>query len=130
MDKTKIIGVEIIPSAVEDARKNAQKNGIKNIEFKCKDVGEFLKILSTFKKNLISSIVLDPPRSGIAPKTLQKLIDFAAPEIIYVSCNPATLVRDTKTLEENDYKLEKIALVDQFPHTSHVECVTRFKLKE
>ena len=130
LDKTKITGVEIIPSAVEDARKNAKNNKIRNILFKCADVRKFLKGIPPFERQHISSIILDPPRAGITPKTLQKLIDFAAPEIIYVSCNPATLVRDTKTLEENNYQLEKITLVDQFPHTSHVECVTRFKLKE
>ena len=125
MPKTKIIGVEIIKSAIEDAKKNAQRNGLKNIDFVCTDVKKFLK---AEKDNLSSNttVIIDPPRAGIAPKSLQKIIDFTPIQIIYVSCNPATMARDTKSLKEAGYKLEKISLIDQFPHTSHIECVGSF----
>ncbi len=129
LDRTQVMGVEIIPSAVDDARKNAKKNNIKNITFKCNDVFKQLKNIPPFERRNTSTIILDPPRAGITPKTLKKLMDFEVPEIIYVSCNPSTLARDTKILEDNNYTLEKISLVDQFPHTSHVECVSRFQLK-
>jgi nucleoside-diphosphate-sugar epimerase len=77
----------------------------------------------------ISTIILDPPRAGIAPKTLQKTIELHAPTIVYISCNPSTQARDTELLRNAGYELEKISLVDQFPHTGHIESVVKFKLK-
>ena len=78
-------------------------------------------------ENKINTIVLDPPRAGIAPKSLKKVIQLKANRIIYVSCNPATQARDAKTLRENGYELIKFSLVDQFPHTSHIESIMLFK---
>jgi 23S rRNA (uracil1939-C5)-methyltransferase len=72
-------------------------------------------------------LMMDPPRAGIAPKTLRKVMDLNAKYMVYISCNPATFARDTETLEANGYQLEKWSLIDQFPHTSHVEVLGRFK---
>lgn len=121
-----VIGVDIVESAIEDARVNAQMNGISNVKFHAADVGKFLNEFPEYQGK-ISTIVLDPPRGGIAPKTLRKVIAIDAPRMVYISCNPATQARDTETLIENGYRLVKWSLVDQFPHTSHVECVALFE---
>ena len=77
--------------------------------------------------NKIKTIILDPARAGIMPKTLQKIIDLNADRMVYVSCNPATQARDTALLREAGYALKKISLVDQFPHTAHIETVALFE---
>ncbi len=123
--ESNITSVEIIESAVLDAKKNAQRNNINHINFICDDVNKFMK---TYSGNP-PTVVLDPPRAGISPKALQRIADFSPQEIIYISCNPATLARDAEILQKNNFVLEKISLVDQFPHTSHVECVTKFRLQ-
>jgi len=120
--KAKITSVEIVEAAVKDAKANAIKNKISNIEFVCADVNVFMKTYA----GKPPVVVLDPPRAGISPKVLQKIIDFAPQEIVYVSCNAATLARDTETLQNSHFSLKTFSLVDQFPHTAHVECVTRF----
>lgn len=122
----KIIGVDIVEEAIEDAKRNAKRNGIHQIQFYAADVGKFLKEQQQFIGK-ISTIVLDPPRAGIAPKTLQKTIDLGAENIVYISCNPSTQARDTDTLRNAGYELEKLALVDQFPHTGHIESIAKFK---
>ncbi len=124
----KIVGVDIIEKAIEDARENAKKNGIHSIDFYAADVGKFLKEYPHYQGN-ISCIVLDPPRAGIAPKTLQKVIDLGAQHIVYISCNPSTQARDANTLNEAGYVLEKYALADQFPHTGHIESIAKFVRK-
>ena len=122
----KVIGIDIVASAIEDAKKNALRNNVSNIEFFADDVGKFLQNQPQFE-NQIKTIILDPARAGIAPKTLQKIIKLNANRIIYVSCNPATQARDTEMLQEAGYTFEKFSLVDQFPHTSHIESVALFK---
>lgn len=122
----RIIGVDIVPEAIEDAKRNAVRNGIKGVEFYAADVGKFLYEFPDFIGK-IKSIILDPPRAGIAPKTLQKVIALGAENIVYVSCNPATQARDAQTLSEAGYQLEKLSLVDQFPHTGHIEAIGNFK---
>jgi tRNA/tmRNA/rRNA uracil-C5-methylase (TrmA/RlmC/RlmD family) len=72
---------------------------------------------------------LDPPRAGIAPKTLQKVIELGAENIVYISCNPSTQARDAAALRDAGFELEKYALVDQFPHTGHIESIAKFKRK-
>lgn len=124
--KRKVIGVDIVADAIADARKNAAANGVSNLEFYAADVGKFLLEYPQFQSH-ISCIVLDPPRGGIAPKTLRKVIALEAPRIVYVSCNPATQARDTIDLIEAGYALVKFSLVDQFPHTAHVESVACFE---
>lgn len=123
--KTQIVGVDIVEEAIVDARKNAKRNNISGIQFFASDVGKFLKEYPDYIGK-IGTIVLDPPRAGIAPKTLQKVIDLGADRIVYISCNPATQARDTEILQREGYQLEKLSLVDQFPHTSHVEAIAKF----
>ena len=123
-----IVGVDIIEKAIEDAKENAKKNGIHSIDFYAADVGKFLKEYPNYQGN-ISCIVLDPPRAGIAPKTLQKVIGLGAQHIVYISCNPSTQARDANTLNEAGYVLEKYALADQFPHTGHIESIAKFVRK-
>lgn len=125
-DNTKIIGVDIVASAIEDAKKNAQRNGIEGVQFYAADVGKFLQMHPEYKGK-IGTIILDPARAGIVPKTLAKIIHLNVNRIVYVSCNPATQARDTETLMQHGYQLKKISLVDQFPHTSHIETVTLFE---
>lgn len=120
-----IIGVDIVEEAIQDAKSNAKRNNISNIEFHAADVGKFLKEYPNYKGN-IKTIILDPPRAGIAPKTLLKVIDLDAKNIVYISCNPSTQARDTETLLQNGYSLDKLSLVDQFPHTGHVESIAKF----
>ena len=122
----KVIGVDIVRSAIENANENAQKNKLLGLKFICADVGKFL-LNNPEYQNKIHTIVIDPPRAGIAPKTLRKVIRLNAEIIIYVSCNPATQARDLVTLNEMGYKLDKFSLVDQFPHTSHIESIMVFK---
>lgn len=122
----KVIGIDIVSSAIEDAKKNALRNKVSNVEFFADDVGKFLQNQPQFE-NQIKTIILDPARAGIAPKTLQKIINLNANRIVYVSCNPATQARDTEILQEAGYTFEKFSLVDQFPHTSHIETVALFK---
>ncbi len=121
-----IIGVDIVASAIEDAKKNAMRNNIKGLQFFASDVGKFLLNHPEYKGK-IETIILDPARSGIAPKTLRKIIRLDAQRIIYVSCNPATQARDTEELIHAGYLLKKISLVDQFPHTAHVETIVLFE---
>lgn len=124
--KTKIIGVDIVKEAIEDAKKNAARNKIENINFFAADVGKFLYNYPEYQGK-IDTIVLDPPRAGIAPKTLNKVGLLAAERLVYISCNPSTQARDSKTLEELGYVIKKISLVDQFPHTGHIEAVCLFE---
>lgn len=122
----RVIGVDIEESAVEDARLNAKRNNLSNVEFFCEDVRIFLKNHSELV-GMIDALVIDPPRSGLSPKALQRSIDLGSSNIIYVSCNPSTMARDTKILKLNGFKLSKFTMVDQFPHTSHIECLGLFK---
>jgi len=116
----KVIGVELICEAVISAKQNAELNNIKNCEFICGDV---LNVIGKLKDNP-DIIVLDPPRSGIHPKALSKISSFGAKHILYISCNPTALVKDLKYFTEHSYDVDKLAVVDMFPHTPHVECVT------
>lgn len=122
----KIVGVDIVASAIEDAKENAKKNNIDGLKFYAADVGKFLTAHPEYKGK-IKTIILDPARAGIAPKTLQKIIHLNADRMVYVSCNPATQARDTELLREAGYQIKKISLVDQFPHTSHIETVVLFE---
>jgi 23S rRNA (uracil-5-)-methyltransferase RumA len=121
-----VIGVDIEPKAIENAKENAERNKISNLEFFATDVGKFLLEQPQYQ-NQLQVLMMDPPRAGIAPKTLRKVMDLNAQYMVYISCNPATFARDTETLEANGYELEKWSLIDQFPHTSHVEVLGRFK---
>ena len=123
---SEIIGVDIVEEAIEDAKRNAKQNKLDQIKFFAADVGKFLNLHPEYAGK-IDTIILDPPRAGIAPKTLLKVIALGAETIVYISCNPATQARDANTLEQNGYQTTKISLVDQFPHTSHIEAIAVFK---
>ena len=128
LPKSKIIGVDIVQSAIADAEQNAKRNNLFNVNFFAADVGKFLLNFPEYQSK-ISTVVLDPPRGGIAPKTLQKIIQLNASNIVYVSCNPSTQARDIKILDEGGYRVQKFCLVDQFPHTSHIESIAIFTKK-
>ncbi|MEL7426697.1 MAG: 23S rRNA (uracil(1939)-C(5))-methyltransferase RlmD [Bacteroidota bacterium] len=125
-EQAEIIGVDIVESAIIDARENAKRNGVDGITFFAADVGKFLREHPEYQGK-IRTIILDPARAGVAPKTLQKIINLKAERLVYVSCNPATQARDTEQLALAGYAIKKMSLVDQFPHTSHIETVVLFE---
>lgn len=125
----KVYGVEIVPQAIEDAKNNAQINGIENAEFY---VGKAEEILPEYyvdyekkygEKAHADVIVVDPPRKGCAESLLRTMVEMEPERIVYVSCDSATLARDVKFLRENGYEIVKVRAVDQFAHTVHVETV-------
>lgn len=120
-----VVGVDIVESAIDDATKSAARNETTGLTFHAADVGKFLLEHPEYNGR-IGAVVLDPPRAGISPKTLRKVIRLGAPRIVYVSCNPATQARDMQVLSEWGYSLLSFKLVDQFPHTAHVETVAIF----
>ena len=115
----KVVGVEIVEEAVEAARVNAQLNGLSNCSF---IAGDVLKVVDELQEKP-DLIVLDPPRDGIHPKALQKIIDFGVERIVYISCKPTSLARDLELLQGRGYRVEKAVGVDMFPWTGHVETV-------
>ncbi|TWO31464.1 23S rRNA (uracil(1939)-C(5))-methyltransferase RlmD [Seonamhaeicola sediminis] len=119
---TKIIGVDIVASAIEDAKENAKRNNIQGLQFYAADVGKFLSEHPEYIGK-IRTIILDPARAGITPKTLKKIINLNAERLVYVSCNPATQARDIEHFAAAGYNIKKLSLVDQFPHTAHIETV-------
>ena len=114
-----VTGVEIVGEAVEAAKENAALNGLTNCDF---IAGDVLKVLDTLDEQP-DLIILDPPRDGIHPKALPKIIDYGVDRMVYVSCKPTSLARDLIILQAGGYKVEKICLVDMFPGTVHVETV-------
>lgn len=124
--KKKVIGVDIVESAIDDARQSALRNSVHNLAFYAADAGKFLLDFPEYKGR-IGCLVMDPPRAGIAPKTLRKVIALDVPRIVYVSCNPATQARDIVEMRNAGYRMVKLSLVDQFPHTSHVETIVLFE---
>lgn len=115
----KVVGVEIVEEAVEAAKINAELNGLHNCEF---IAGDVLKVIDEIEDKP-DMIILDPPRDGINPKALQKIIDFGVDRIVYISCKPTSLARDLDMLQEQGYKVERGCAVDMFPNTVHVESV-------
>ncbi len=117
----KVVGVEIVGEAVEAAKVNAGLNGLDNCEF---IAGDVLKVIDEIQDKP-DMIILDPPRDGINPKALQKIIDFDVNNLVYISCKPTSLARDLEMLQEQGYKVEKACAVDMFPNTVHVETVAK-----
>lgn len=115
----KVIGVEIIEEAVEAAKENAELNGLHNCEF---IAGDVLKVIDEIEEKP-DYIVLDPPRDGINPKALEKIIRYGVPQMVYISCKPTSLARDLKVLQARGYEVKKVCCVDMFPATVHVETV-------
>ena len=120
----RVYGTEIVPSAIADAKKNARENNIRNVEF---FVGDAVKIIPQLANSIHfpDVIVTDPPRAGCDRKVLETFAAMETDKIIYVSCNPATLARDLKILDELGYRTKKIQPVDMFPFTSHIESVAQ-----
>jgi 23S rRNA (uracil1939-C5)-methyltransferase len=123
----KVYGVEIVPEAIEDAKKNAELNGISNVEFA---VGEAETVIPEWYENGVVAdvLVVDPPRKGCDDKLLQTIINMKPKKVVYVSCNPATLARDLRVLEDGGYQTVEVQPVDMFPQTMHVECVAQLIL--
>ncbi|HJV32243.1 MAG TPA: 23S rRNA (uracil(1939)-C(5))-methyltransferase RlmD [Bacillales bacterium] len=124
----KVFGVEIVPEAIEDAKRNAELNGITNAEFAA---GEAEVVIPKWYKegNAADVLVVDPPRKGCDEALLQTIIEMKPKKVVYVSCNPATLARDLRILEDGGYKTVEVQPVDMFPQTTHVECVSQIVLK-
>ncbi len=118
----KVIGVEVIPQAVADAKDNAKRNGIENAEFFCGDAGEAALALEA-KGIKADVVVVDPPRKGLNADTIEALHRFAPRRIVYVSCDPATLARDVALLKERGYRLKNALAADLFPRCAHVESI-------
>ncbi len=117
-----VYGVEIVPEAIADAKRNAQRNGIINAHFK---VGAAEEVIPRWYQEgkRFDVLVVDPPRKGCDEELLQTIIRYPAKRVVYVSCNPATLARDLRILEDGGYETREIQPVDLFPQSSHVECV-------
>ncbi len=118
----KVIGVEIIPEAIEDAKENAKRNGIENCEFYCGDAKDAVKILKD-KSLRPDAVILDPPRKGCDREVLEYVAEMNPKKIVYVSCDVSTQARDCAILRELGYETKEVTPVDMFPRTSHTESV-------
>ncbi|CAM3663027.1 MULTISPECIES: 23S rRNA (uracil(1939)-C(5))-methyltransferase RlmD [Paenibacillus] len=118
----KVYGVEIVKEAIEDARANAELNSMAHVEF---EVGASEDVIPRWKDQGIEAdvIVVDPPRKGCDPRLLETILQMKPERVVYVSCNPSTLARDLRVLEDGGYRTVEVTPVDMFPHTTHVECV-------
>ena len=121
----RVIGVEVVPQAIENAKENAERNGVLNAEFL---LGKAEEIAPELKKENPAVVFLDPPRKGADKKALEAILTMAPEKIVYISCNPATLARDLKFLCGEGYRLKTLIPVDMFPNTSHVESVALLTL--
>ncbi|MCL1846179.1 MAG: class I SAM-dependent RNA methyltransferase [Defluviitaleaceae bacterium] len=119
-----ILGIDIVPAAISDAKKNAAKNGITNAEFICGATEEVLPKLMTSPAKIPDIIFLDPPRKGCDRILLDAIISAKIPRVVYISCDPATFARDAKILAAGGYSLDTVQPVDMFPHTGKVETVS------
>lgn len=120
-----VVGVELVPDAVEMAAENAVANNIENVSFFEGHVKEFLRQLPADEPQF-DVVIIDPPRAGLDPKSLKRVMALEVPRILYISCNPATFARDAKVLNEAGYGISKVHPVDMFPHTRHIELVALF----
>ena len=125
----KVYGIEIVEDAIKDAKENSKLNNIKNSEFIAGDVEIVLDDLINKKKIIPDIIMVDPPRKGLDNKSINNILKISPKKVVYVSCNPATLVRDLKSLEEK-YEIKTIKPVDMFPFSKHVECVALIGRKD
>lgn len=124
-----VYGVEIVPEAIEDARSNALLNDMKNVKF---EVGASEDVIPRWKEQGIEAdvIVVDPPRKGCDPRLLETILEMKPERVVYVSCNPSTLARDLRVLEDGGYRTVEVTPVDMFPHTVHVESVAMLVRKD
>lgn len=119
----RVLGVECVPEAIEDAKENAALNKISNVSFVCANAESYIKTLAA-----IDVAILNPPRKGCDPLLLKELKRLHPKTIVYISCDPSTLARDLAHLRDFGYKIEAIQPFDMFPQTAHVECVVKLKL--
>jgi 23S rRNA (uracil1939-C5)-methyltransferase len=117
-----VLGIEVVEAAVEDARENAVRNKLSNVQFRAGAAEKELPRLAAEGKSF-DVVVVDPPRKGIDEAALQALAQLTDARIVYVSCNPSTLARDLKRLDTMGWSAGTVQPVDMFPHTTHVECV-------
>ncbi|RNA66775.1 23S rRNA (uracil(1939)-C(5))-methyltransferase RlmD [Alteribacter keqinensis] len=124
----KVLGVEVVPEAIKDAKNNAKLNGLTNTDFV---VGEAEKVMPWWSAQGVRPevVVVDPPRKGCDEELLEAIVNMKPERVVYVSCNPATLARDLKYLDEHGYETKEVQPVDMFPQTTHVECVAQLVLK-
>jgi 23S rRNA (uracil1939-C5)-methyltransferase len=123
----RVIGVEIVEEACQRAAENAERNGVENAIFVAGDVAKAVRPLLEGGLPSPDVVVVDPPRAGLTPKAVRRVLELEPSRIVYVSCNPTTLAGNAQLLAEGGYKLERVRPVDMFPHTHHVECVARFE---
>lgn len=121
----RVVGVELVPAAIRSAMENAELNKVSNISFFEANVVDFLKGVPDDLRDF-TAYILDPPRAGMHPKAVKKIVELAPPRILYISCNPATFARDARVLVDAGYLLPKVTPVDMFPHTMHIETVGMF----
>ncbi|MBN1901004.1 23S rRNA (uracil(1939)-C(5))-methyltransferase RlmD [Candidatus Sumerlaeota bacterium] len=126
----RVYGIEILREAVWDARKNAAMNRLDNCLFLCGEFRKTLPILLNRIRDGIQRVVMDPPRGGLDKKSLRSIIELRAPVLAYVSCNPTTFARDAEILFHGGYRITDIQPVDMFPHTYHIEMVSRFEMEK
>ena len=119
----KVYGIEIVPQAIADAKYNAKMNGFDNVEF-IQGAAETIMPKMAAEGIKPDVIVIDPPRRGCDETTLDAMVKASPDRIVYVSCNPATLARDLRYLEDRGYKTQKVQPIDMFPQTHHVETIT------
>ena len=125
----RVIGAEIVPEAIEDAKENAARNGIENAEFFCGDAGEIAAKLAR-EKLRPDVVIVDPPRKGLLPGVTETIASMRPTRIVYVSCDSATLARDVKDFAALSYRAERAAAVDMFPRADHVEAVVQLVREE
>ncbi|MDF2379170.1 MAG: 23S rRNA (uracil(1939)-C(5))-methyltransferase RlmD [Candidatus Gracilibacteria bacterium] len=128
-DAREVVGMEILPEAIDDANENSRINNLANCTYLCGDVDKIL-FESRNKFLHVDMIILDPPRAGIAKKALKKVLSLMPEVVIYVSCNPATLARDLFDFRSKGYEVVKVRALDLFPQTHHVETVVRLERKK
>jgi 23S rRNA (uracil1939-C5)-methyltransferase len=125
----KVYGIEIVKEAVDMAKENAKLNQVDNVEFIAGDVEEAFDDLLHNRKIIPDIVMVDPPRKGLDQRSVENILAMRPKRLVYISCNPATLVRDLAKMEEL-YTIKRIEPVDMFPFTSHVECVAVLQLKQ
>jgi 23S rRNA (uracil1939-C5)-methyltransferase len=123
---SRVIGVEIVEEAVERARENALLNGVGNAEFVAGDAAKTIRPLLEQGLPSPDVVVVDPPRAGLTPRAVRRVVELDPKRLVYVSCNPTTLAGNGKLFDEAGYKLVSVTPFDLFPHTPHVECVATF----
>jgi 23S rRNA (uracil1939-C5)-methyltransferase len=122
-----VVGIEEVAAAIDDAKVNAQINGVDNVQFYVGDVRAILTADFAEKHGKPDLLITDPPRAGMHEDVVNMLLELAAPRIVYVSCNPGTQARDLSRLATK-YKVLKVQPVDMFPHTHHIESVALLEL--